>query len=45
VILFPARSSLQAYLADDRRQSLLANYGEVFTRKCTVEVETIEPLG
>jgi hypothetical protein len=43
--LFPDRSSLQAYLADDRRQSLLARYGEVFTRKCTVEVETIQLLG
>jgi uncharacterized protein (DUF1330 family) len=45
LIFFPDRTALQAYLADDRRQSLLAKYGEVFTRKCTVEVETIERLG
>jgi hypothetical protein len=45
LILFQDRSSLQAYLADDRRRSLLAKYGEVFTRKCAVEVEAIELFG
>jgi uncharacterized protein (DUF1330 family) len=45
LIVFPDRTSLQAYLADDRRQSLLAKYGEVFTRRCAVEVETIKLLG
>jgi hypothetical protein len=44
LIVFPDRASLEAYLADDRRQRLLAKYGDVFTRKCAVEVETIEPL-
>jgi hypothetical protein len=44
LISFPDRTSLQAYLADDRRESLLVEYGEVFTRECTVEVEAIELL-
>jgi uncharacterized protein (DUF1330 family) len=44
LLSFPDRKALEAYLADDRRQSLLAEYGDVFTRKCSVEVATKEGL-
>jgi uncharacterized protein (DUF1330 family) len=43
LLSFPDRKALEAYLADDRRQRLLARYGDVFTRKCAVEVATLEP--
>jgi uncharacterized protein (DUF1330 family) len=43
LLSFPDRKALEAYLADDRRQRLLAKYGDVFTRKCAVEIETVEP--
>src|SRR4029453_1800239 len=43
LLSFPTRKALEAYLADDQRQRLLAEYGEVFTLKCAVEIETIEP--
>lgn len=44
LLSFPNRTALESYLADNRRQRLLAEYGDVFTRKCSVEVATIEPL-
>lgn len=42
LLSFPDRKALDAYLADDRRQRLLTKYGDVFTRKCAVEVATLE---
>jgi uncharacterized protein (DUF1330 family) len=44
LLSFPDRKALEAYLADDRRRSLLAEYGDVFTRKCSVELATTAPL-
>jgi hypothetical protein len=41
VLWFPNRSALDAYLADDRRIALLHEFGEVFTAKEVVEMETI----
>jgi hypothetical protein len=38
---FPDRAAFDAYLADDRRTELLARFGEVFTSKQVVEMETI----
>jgi hypothetical protein len=43
LLSFPDRESLEAYLADDRRQRLLAEYGDVFTLKQSVEIASIEP--
>lgn len=43
LLSFPDRKALEAYLADGRRQRLLTKYGDVFTRKCAVEIETVEP--
>jgi uncharacterized protein (DUF1330 family) len=40
LLWFPSRAVLDAYLADDRRLDLLRDYGEVFTSKQVVEVET-----
>lgn len=42
LLSFPDRKALEAYLADGRRQRLLTKYGDVFTRKCAVEVATLE---
>ena len=46
VLWFPRRAAFDAYLADDRRRALIDEFGEVFTAKEVVEMETIasEPL-
>ena len=44
ILSFPDRKALEAYLADDRRLRLLSEYGDAFTLKHSVEVQTIEPL-
>jgi uncharacterized protein (DUF1330 family) len=46
LIWFPDRAAFDAYLADERRVDLLRRFGEVFTSKHVVEMETIsaEPL-
>ena len=41
LLWFPNRAAFDAYLADERRAELLARYGEVFTQKQVVELETI----
>jgi uncharacterized protein (DUF1330 family) len=41
---FPGRSELDAFHADERRQKLLTEYGDVFTLKHAVELETLQPL-
>jgi uncharacterized protein (DUF1330 family) len=41
LIWLPRRSALDAFLADPRRQALLARYGEVFTQKIVVELDTV----
>ena len=45
VLWFPDRAAFDAYLADDRRAALLAQFGETFTRKEVVELDVIEGLG
>lgn len=44
LLRFPGRSALDAYLADGRRAALLSRYGEPFTSKQAVELETLEPV-
>jgi len=44
VIWFPHRAALTSYLADDRRLALVERYGEPFTAKHVVEIETVAPL-
>lgn len=41
LIWFPARRALESYMADDRRIALLETFGEVFTSKQVVELDTI----
>ena len=41
VLWFPDRAAYEAYLADDRRAALLARFGDVFTQKQAVELETL----
>jgi uncharacterized protein (DUF1330 family) len=41
LLWFPHRRALDAYLADDRRRDLIDRYGDVFTTKHAVEVDTI----
>jgi uncharacterized protein (DUF1330 family) len=41
---FPGRSELDAFHADEQRQILLTEYGDVFTLKHAVELETLQPL-
>jgi uncharacterized protein (DUF1330 family) len=41
LLWFPHRAALDAYLADPRRQALLAEYGEVFTTKQAFEVDIL----
>jgi uncharacterized protein (DUF1330 family) len=38
---FPSRDAFSAYLDDDRRAALLAEFGEVFTVKHAVEIDPI----
>jgi hypothetical protein len=38
---FPNRRALESYLSDDRRAALLAEFGEVFTAKHVVEMDTL----
>ncbi len=44
VIWVPDRAAFDAYLADERRLALMKKYGEVFTRKEVVAVETLADL-
>jgi uncharacterized protein (DUF1330 family) len=44
LLSFPRREALDAFLADDRRVRLLAFYGDVFTLKQSVELDTLDPL-
>jgi hypothetical protein len=41
VTRFPHRRALESYLADDRRAALLEEFGEVFTAKQVVEMDTV----
>lgn len=43
LIWFPSRAAFDAYLADGRRQALLARHGEVFTEKVVVELDEVPP--
>jgi hypothetical protein len=42
---FPHRRALDAYMADDRRAAPLEEFGEVFTAKQVVEMDTVETVG
>ncbi|HEV7525921.1 MAG TPA: hypothetical protein VGP92_13205 [Acidimicrobiia bacterium] len=44
VTWFPHRAALDAYLTDARRVALLDQFGEVFTSKQVVEMQTISGL-
>lgn len=46
LLWFPDRAAFDAYLTDDRRVELLHRFGEVFTSKIVVEMDTIsvDPL-
>jgi uncharacterized protein (DUF1330 family) len=39
LIRFPTRGAYDAFLADERRQALLARHGEVFASKVVVELD------
>ena len=41
LLWFPNRASFESYLADDRRAELLVRFGEVFTVKHVVELESL----
>jgi uncharacterized protein (DUF1330 family) len=41
VTRFPHRRAFDAYMADERRRALLDEFGDVFTRKQVIEVETV----
>ena len=41
LIRFPHRPALESYLSDDRRAALLEEFGEVFTAKQVVEMDTV----
>jgi hypothetical protein len=41
LLWFPHRHAFDAYIADHRRTELVARFGEVFTAKHAVEMETI----
>jgi hypothetical protein len=41
LIWFPGRAALAGYMADERRQALLDEYGEVFTAKHAFEIDTL----
>ncbi len=42
LLWFPSRAAFDAYLADERRQEVLARHGDVFTEKVVVEVDEVE---
>jgi uncharacterized protein (DUF1330 family) len=41
LLWFPDRAAYDAYIADERRAALLAEFGEVFTTKQVVEMEAV----
>jgi hypothetical protein len=41
LLWFPNRAAFDRYMTDDRRATLLAEFGDVFTSKQVVEMETI----
>jgi uncharacterized protein (DUF1330 family) len=41
LIWFPNRAAYMAYIGDERRLDLLTRYGDVFTEKMIVDLETI----
>jgi hypothetical protein len=41
LLWFPNRVAFDAYIADDRRAALLHEFGEVFTVKHVVEMQTV----
>jgi hypothetical protein len=41
LLWFPHRAAFEAYLADDRRVELLRRFGDVFTVKHVVEMDSI----
>jgi hypothetical protein len=43
LIRFPHRRAFESYLADGRRAALLEEFGEVFTAKQAVEMDTVSP--
>jgi uncharacterized protein (DUF1330 family) len=45
LIRFPHRRALEAYMSDDRRVALLEEFGEVFTAKQVVEMDTVSGTG
>ncbi len=45
VLWFPNRAAFDAYLADEERAGLLRRFGEVFTSKQVVELDTISAAG
>lgn len=44
LLWFPDRAALAGYMADDRRQSLLDRYGEVFSAKHAFEITDLAKL-
>jgi hypothetical protein len=43
LLWFPDRAAFDAYLGDPRRAALLAEFGDVFTAKHVVELDTLAP--
>jgi uncharacterized damage-inducible protein DinB len=43
LIRFPHRRALESYMSDDRRAALLEEFGDVFTAKQVVEMDTVSP--
>jgi hypothetical protein len=41
LLSFPNRAAFDAYMADERRAALLEQFGDVFTVKHAVEMETV----
>jgi uncharacterized protein (DUF1330 family) len=44
LIRFPSRTAYDAFVADERRQALLARHGDVFTSKVVVELDDLTDL-
>jgi hypothetical protein len=44
LIRFPNRRALESYMSDERRAALLDEFGEVFTAKQAVEMDTVKPV-